>query len=85
MNDWQPIETAPHNGTHIMAKIPGHGGDNIIAWADNFVDENEVSCGGWYFVNDNKEPPPSWCDGVCWESNSYGKPSVPPTFWKPLK
>lgn len=84
MADWQPIETAPKDGTDIQARIPGHGDDNVIAWqCDAFRDENEKCCGGWAFTTE-QEPPDCWTDGICWSSNEDGVPSIQPTHWMPL-
>jgi hypothetical protein len=80
--NWQPIETAPKDGTPFQAIIPGHGSDNIIAWTDGLLDDNEDDCGSWFFAED-QEPPDCWTDGVCWSINADGKPSVKPTHWKP--
>ena len=44
MSDWQPIETAPKDGTPIQAHIPGHGDKNIIAWSFGFEDETGEDC-----------------------------------------
>ena len=81
---WQPIETAPRDGTPIQAEIPGHGADNIIAWECGFVDDDERNCCTWVFVHEEQEPPGSWTDGVCWAVNEDGLPSVQPTRWKPI-
>lgn len=81
--DWQPIETAPKDGTWIQAIIPGHGADNIIAWLNGLLDTDGDDCGGWSFVTE-QEPPDCWSDGVCWEHNADGVPSVIPTHWRPL-
>lgn len=84
MLDWQDIRTAPRDGTSIQAEIPGNGSDNIIAWlTDAYYDSDGRPCGGWTFMED-QEPPPCWTDGVCWDVNEDGKPSVKPTRWKPL-
>lgn len=80
---WRPIETAPKDGTPIQARIPGHGSDNIIAWVHGFLDDNELDCSGWAFVED-QEPPADWTDGVCWARNEDGQPSTSPTHWQPL-
>ncbi len=81
--EWQPIETAPRDGTDIQAEIPGHGSDNVIAWqVDAFLDESGP-CGGWAFTTE-QEPPDCWTDGVCWGQNEDGVASVRPTRWKPL-
>lgn len=81
---WKPISEAPRDGTRIQAKIPGHGSDNIIAWVGGYLDSQERDCGGWTFVEE-QEPPDCWTDGVCWEINEDGKPSVKPTEWKPCR
>lgn len=83
MNDWRDIATAPIDGTPIQAKIPGHGSDNIIAWHDGFLDDNENDCGCWCFIED-QEPPDCWTDGVCWKTNEAGEKSVQPTHWKTI-
>ena len=81
---WQPIETAPLDGTEIQARIPGHGADNVIAWQHNaFMNTAGDDCGGWAFTRD-QEPPDSWTDGICWEVNEDGEPSTQPTEWKRL-
>lgn len=81
--EWQPIDTAPRDGTAIQAKIPGYGDDYIIAWMGGFIDEDEDDCYCWVIVED-QEPPDCWTDGVCWASNADEIASVKPTHWKPL-
>ena len=83
LSGWQPMETAPRDGTAIQAEIPGHGSDNIIAWIDGLMDEHEEDCGSWAFFGD-QEPPQCWSDGVCWASNEDCQPSVQPVAWKAL-
>ncbi|MCP4304693.1 MAG: hypothetical protein GY788_07420 [bacterium] len=80
---WQPMDTAPLDGTSIQAEIPGHGKDNILFWMTGLLDNQNNDCGGWAFVED-QEPPPCWTDGVCWEMNDMGEKSIDPTRWKPL-
>lgn len=80
---WQPISTAPRDGTAIQAKIPGHGSDNIIAWQDGFLMSEDKDCDCWVFVDD-QESPLCWTGGVCWEVNEDGKQSVRPTHWRLL-
>lgn len=83
-NGWQPIATAPRDGTDIQAIIPGHGTDNVIAWqVDAFLASDETPCGGWAFTTD-QEPPECWTDGICWQVNEDENASVQPTHWKPL-
>lgn len=83
MSDWQSMATAPKDGTWIQAEIPGHGCDNIIAWAEGFMDSDENPCGCWQFMTE-QEPPDDWTDGVCWASNEEGVSSTWPVRWKPL-
>ena len=80
---WQPMSTAPRDGTAIQAEIPGYGSDFVIAFVDGYLDKAECSCCGWTIIED-QEPPPCWTDGVCWAENEDGKPSVQPSRWKPL-
>lgn len=82
MGDWQDISTAPRDGTPVLARIPGHGEDNVIAWLDGFIGDSG-DCGAWGFVED-QEAPDCWTDGVCWDTNEDGKPSARPTHWMPL-
>ena len=84
MAEWQPIESAPRDGSEFQARIPGNGDDNVIAWQpDAFLATDETPCGGWAFTRD-QEPPDCWTDGVCWDVNEDGAASVKPTAWKPL-
>ncbi len=83
MSDFQPIDTAPMDGTPIQARIPGNGDDNIIAWSSGYINSAGKDCSCWAFVED-QEPPDDWTDGVCWAVNEDGVPSTPPTHWKPL-
>ena len=80
---WQPMETAPLDGSIIQADIPGHGESNILFWLGGLNDSAGNECGGWAFAED-QEPPACWTDGVCWEVNAEGKKSIEPVRWKPL-
>ncbi len=81
---WQPMNTAPRDGTPIQADIPGNGCDNIIAWVGGYYDGDDKSCSAWTMVED-QEPPESWDDGVCWRVNGDGVQSVEPTRWRQLQ
>lgn len=83
MSDWQPIESAPLDGTEIQARIPGNGEDNVIAWQADALENEHGSCGAWAFTRD-QEPPDCWTDGYCWAVNEDLEPSVQPTHWKSL-
>jgi hypothetical protein len=66
----------------IQARIPGYGDDNMIYWLEDcLLDSDGNDCGGWAFANEEQEPPQCWTDGVCWDVNEDGKPSVKPTHW----
>lgn len=82
MGSWLDIKDAPRDGTVIRSKIPGYGSDNRIAWHYGFVGSDDGEAGAWVWVDQSREPPPSWCDGVCWAVNSHNEPSVWPTHWK---
>ena len=79
-----PMEDAPRDGTPLLAEIPGHGRDFVIAWRPGFLDSDERSCSAWVIVED-QEPPDCWTDGVCWDVNEDGVASVPPAGWRPLE
>ena len=83
MTDWQPMDTAPRDGTWIQAKIPGYGADNVIAFCSGFTDAGNESVCCWCFMTE-QEPPDDWTDGVCWASNADGVPSTLPIWWKLL-
>jgi hypothetical protein len=88
MTDWQPIETAPRDGTCFQARIPGEGDHFIIALCEGFEEVdgsgNIIESATWVIMAD-QEPPASWTDGICWSSNADDEPSVQPTHWTPLK
>jgi hypothetical protein len=80
---WQPIETAPKDGTAFQAIIPGHGADNVLCWSYGLMNSDGNDCGAWTFASD-QEPPDDWTDGWCWDVNEDGVPSTQPTHWMPL-
>jgi hypothetical protein len=82
--DWQPISTAPRDGSEIQARIPGNGSDNVIAWIGGLLNSENKDCGSWAFTREDQEPPDCWTEGICWEVNEDGGPSIQPTQWKPL-
>lgn len=82
MSEWQPIETAPRDGTAILVKTVG---DHYLEayWGDSLMNKAEHFCSGW-FANKEDNHPACWTDGVCWESNADEEPSDPPILWTPL-
>ena len=81
MSEWQSIETAPKDGTIILAKIAGHPCECRIKWSEGFIDSDERDCGCWVSVDD--DCPEDWTDGVCWFVNADENQSSQPTHWKP--
>jgi hypothetical protein len=73
---WQPIETAPKDGTHVA--LVTRGGSVVRA---EWQDTNDWNT--WVATNEG-EHPLSWDDGVCWAFNSDNEPSDPPIAWMPL-
>ncbi len=64
------MESAPRDGTKIIADIPEHGKNNVILWRAGFLNAKGQECGAWIFVEENlKNYPADWTDAVCWESN----------------
>lgn len=84
MSEWQSMETAPRDGTVIQVEIPNHRSDNMVYWLNDLVDDDGNFCGNWAFAYE-QEPPECWSDGICWQTNEEGKPSIKPTRWKPAK
>ena len=77
----QPIETAPTDGTIILARIPGHG-DYLICAHPGFDDDDGNT--GWLWVTvDGEREPKGWTDGACWSLNEDGEQSPRPTHWRP--
>lgn len=83
MSEWQPIETAPRDGTEFQARIPGYGDNNLIAWRGGLLDQEGQDCGGWCYMGTGN-PPDCWTDGICWMLNDEMEQSVEPTHWMPL-
>ncbi len=80
---WQPIATAPVDGTIIKAAIERHLGSHYISMASGFFDSDGNECKAWVYV-DGDGCPRCWTDGVCWKINENGVSSAQPEFWKSL-
>jgi len=78
MPDWQPIETAPRDGTEVWLRA---GAYEFRAYAQDL----DVEEGYWAWVSAQEDDtPPSWTDGICWSRNEDDEPSTPPTHWRPV-
>ena len=51
---WQPIETAPKDGTKILACVQG-GFETLIVWWEAYRDSHE-----WFYDNDSYTWPTHW-------------------------
>jgi len=46
MTDWQPIDTAPKDGTWILG-INNRGNQSVIIWKNEALDWFDISRSGW--------------------------------------
>ncbi len=67
--EWQPIKTAPKDGTLILATLPGNDFPHVIGWRDASKGIRE------YFDADG------WC--IAWDGYSIADHDSP-TSWMPL-
>lgn len=70
MSDWQPIETAPRDGTHIL----------VINAA--FLHEGEMCVAFWHTLRGEKQEDGRW--DVTGYGGYEAEPEVEPTHWQPL-
>jgi len=75
---WQPIETAPRDGTAIAIVTRGGWVFKAQWW---FID---ADIGYAWVCSEEGTAPPSWTDGQCWALNEDNEPSDPPAYWMPL-
>jgi len=81
MSSWQPIATAPQDGTEIILKV---GKRSFRAkWYIIYDGCEDGDAWGWRAMEEANYPK-SWCDGICWQINSNEEQSRLPTYWKPL-
>lgn len=75
MTEWQPIETAPRDGTKIALLIP-------------YKPHPEVDAGYWEPLEDSDDPwIPDWGkrDGGCFRfTGDDGAYDIQPTHWMPI-
>jgi hypothetical protein len=74
---WQPIETAPKDGTPIIV-LTARGSVVKVEARDGVADDGWVWC-----ASNEDEHPRDWDDGVCWTINADGEQSDPPVLWLP--
>jgi len=75
---WEPIETAPKDGTIIEVETAG-GAKVLASWHGGLVGEDGLDAAGWHATDGH---PDCWDDGVCWASNANGEPSDKPIKWR---
>jgi hypothetical protein len=72
MSEWQPIDSAPHDGTWILAVGPDWDGPVMCAWLMN----DRVGRAVWTFHGgecpDEDRPPTHWLQLPKWPTNRAG-------------
>lgn len=79
MNEWQPIDTAPLDGTVIRLKTKG-GFELKGLMMGGFIGEDGEDTSSWVAIDDNH--PKCWTAGACWAVNEDFERSDWPEFWK---
>lgn len=76
MSDWQPIETAPQDGSYIIAAKFGRSQE--LAWVQHsrWITAEEIAC-----VEDGD--PADFCAG--WTDGNRDDEPCFPTHWAPLE
>jgi len=70
MTDWQPINTAPQDGSRIL-----------LYWPTLF-NQPHVACGTWQTQRYHVHPRPFWQSDYRWGIERLR--DCPPTYWMPL-
>ncbi|MCA0276314.1 MAG: hypothetical protein LCH86_09935 [Proteobacteria bacterium] len=69
---WQPIETAPKDGTVVILYCPQGDGNPGSTY--------RVTVGNWWSSQDDQEPWEGW---VSWDGG-FSEDTMMPTLWQPL-
>lgn len=82
MAEWQPIETAPIDGTEII--VLGH----IFTGFEGFAEDQKYSqriyaCISAYYSHENRSKSPAWCEGWFFRAPGYVS-TIKPILWQPL-
>lgn len=77
MSDWQPIETAPRDGTWILG-INNRGKQAVIIWQDAALPANGTTpYPGWIHPFSNGRLSDFW-NGACGSVATHWQPLPPP-------
>ena len=82
LTNWQPIETAPRDGTHILGWVPS-AYNGMVPFGEQQAPPDEWYCTSLYWHQDDTFP------GVCgWRLSECGfenyNDECSPTHWMPL-
>lgn len=82
MAEWQPIETAPKDGTEIV--VLGH----IFTGFEGFAEEEKYSqrlysCISAWYSHEDRRKSPAWSGGWCFRAPGYVS-TIRPILWQPL-
>lgn len=82
MREWQPIETAPKDGSAILLAGPFEHGCIIAFWSDPSIGDTEPSDSGWYEFEWSGNPihgqPTHWSPIPNIPPTVDGSPTSPP-------